>query len=167
MGRMAHRVEDATLPQESALPVAAAVPADRAILADGPAPGPGDRIARYQLRRLLGQGGMSQVYLARDTTLGRSVALKLIRPERVSPQEAALFIGEAQLTSRLNHPNIVQLYDAGLHVGGAFIALEYLDGASLHDRMQRSQMTVDEILRIASAIADALGHAHAAQITHW
>ena len=123
-------------------------------------------IGRYRIRRLLGQGGMSSVYLARDTTLGRSVALKLVRPERVTATEAEHFIREAQITAQLNHPHIVQLYDAGVHAGRAYLALEYLDGESLRERALRSRLTRDEVLRIAHAIAAALEHAHACKVHH-
>jgi serine/threonine protein kinase/formylglycine-generating enzyme required for sulfatase activity len=127
---------------------------------------PPDVIDRYQLRRLLGEGGMSRVYLARDTALGRSVALKLLRPDRVTVAEAEDVLREARITARLNHPHIVQLYDARVHEGRAFLALEYLEGESLQQRMARDRPSIDESLRIAHAIADALAHAHDAGIHH-
>lgn len=125
-----------------------------------------DVIGRYRIRRLLGQGGMSRVYLARDTTLGRSVALKLVRPERVTAHEAEHFIREAQITAQLNHPHIVQVYDAGVHAGRAYLALEYLDGESLRERTVRGRLSADDVLRTMRAIAAALGHAHESGVHH-
>jgi len=151
--------------ETQSLAVTAAEGARRASAADSPLL-PRDLIGRYRLRRLLGQGGMSSVYLARDTMLGRSVALKLVRPERVSATEAEHFIREAQITAQLNHPHIVQVYDAGLQAGRAYLALEYLDGESLKARAERGRLSLDEVLRIAQAIAEALDHAHASRIHH-
>jgi formylglycine-generating enzyme required for sulfatase activity/tRNA A-37 threonylcarbamoyl transferase component Bud32 len=156
---MGTREEDATLPVEtdetegSGPPVSAFAPASEVV-------------GRYQVRRMLGEGAMSQVYLARDTVLGRSVALKVIHEHRVSKAEAEVLIREARVTSRLNHPNIVQLYDAGLDRGRAFMALELLHGETLHARMRTANPSVDESLRIALALARGLEHAHAAHVFH-
>jgi len=117
----------------------------------------GETIARYQVRRLLGRGGMGHVYLARDTVLGRAVALKIV---------VGSLLHEARVIAQLNHPNIVQLHDSGPHRGGIYLALEYVDGTTLRDRMQPGGIGSDEALRYALAIADALAHAHAAGIYH-
>src|SRR5262245_13937412 len=126
----------------------------------------GEQVGRYRVRRLIGEGGMGRVYLARDTTLGRSVALKIVRPECVSARDIHRFISEAQTTARFNHPHIVVLYDVGEHRGAPYLALEYLDGESLRDRAARERPSLDEVLRIARAIADALTHAHAEGVRH-
>ena len=122
---------------------------------------PGEILGRYRVRRLLGAGGESRVYLARDVALGRSVALKLVRG-----RNRERFLGEARAIARLNHPHIVQLYDFGEHRDGVFLALEYIDGITLRDRMRDADIGVDEALRHARAIADALVHAHASGVFH-
>jgi len=82
----------------------------------------GQTIGRYQIRRILGRGGMGRVYLARDIVLGRSVALKIVGGSSYSER----FLHEARAIAMLNHPNIVQLYDYGEHDHGIFLALEYV-----------------------------------------
>lgn len=122
----------------------------------------GEVIDRYQVRRLLGTGGMGEVYLARDVVLGRSVALKLVGGS--VPTER--FLCEARAIAALNHPNIVQLWNFGEYPRGVYLALEYVDGAPLRDRLRDHRMALDEALRIARAIADALVHAHACGVIH-
>jgi formylglycine-generating enzyme required for sulfatase activity len=123
-------------------------------------------VATFRVRRLLGEGGMGQVYLARDLVLGRLVALKLVRPERLGPAGVSRFMREARITARFNHPHIVTIHGVGTHRGRPYLALEYLDGESLGARLQREHLSVDEIMRIGRAISDALAHAHAAQVLH-
>lgn len=127
---------------------------------------PGDDIGQFRLRRLLGEGGMGQVYLARDLELGRSVAVKLIRPERFGPAGVARFLKEARTTARFNHPHIVTIYAVGKHGERPYLALEYLDGESLRERLLRERLSVDEVLHIGRALADALAHAHAQGVLH-
>jgi formylglycine-generating enzyme required for sulfatase activity len=126
----------------------------------------GTLVGRYQVRRALAQGGMGRVYLARDTVLGRSVALKLVRPEADDGGESERFVEEARITARLNHPHIVQIHDVGRFDGFAYLALEYLEGESLTDRLRRGALSCDEALRVLRAIADALGYAHGERVFH-
>ena len=119
----------------------------------------GQTIGRYQVRRLLGRGGMGRVYLARDIVLGRSVALKVVS----GSVHTERFLDEARAIAMLNHPNIVQLYDFGEHDRGIYLALEYIEGDTLRDRIRRGRIELDDALRYTYAIADALAHAHAAQ----
>jgi len=123
----------------------------------------GELVGRYRVRKLVGEGGMGRVYLARDLTLGRSVALKMVRELGVSPER---FVREARITAQLNHPHIVQLYDVGEHGPTPYLALEYLEGESLRERLQRSTVTIDETFRILRAVAEALTHAHARGVRH-
>ncbi|MEZ4360579.1 MAG: protein kinase [Kofleriaceae bacterium] len=125
-----------------------------------------DTIGRYQVRRLIGKGGMSEVYLGRDLTLGRSVALKLVRASLRGEQESARILNEARAIAALNHPHIVQVYDFGEHAGRLYLALEYIEGVSLRDRAAAGTLSTDEVLRHALAIAEALEHAHAQGIYH-
>jgi eukaryotic-like serine/threonine-protein kinase len=122
----------------------------------------GETLGRYQVRRLLGQGGMGQVYLARDVVLGRSVALKIVG----GMHDTDRFLDEARAIARLNHPNIVQLYDFGVYRSGIYLALEYVDGITLRERVHRGTLELDEILRHVRAVADALQHAHASTVFH-
>ncbi len=101
----------------------------------------GTRIDQFEVMRLLGRGGMGEVYLARDTKLGRKVALKLVRPEQlgVDPELAVeRFLFEARATAQFSHPNIVTIYAVGEHCGHPYVALEYLQGQSLRERLLRS-----------------------------
>lgn len=125
----------------------------------------GETVGRYQVRRLLGRGGMGSVYLARDVVLGRSVALKIVGPSKGSfPTER--FLHEARAIAKLNHPHVVQLYDFGEYRGGLYLALEYVEGDTLRERSQHGAIALDEALRHARAIADGLSHAHAAGVYH-
>ncbi len=116
---------------------------------------------------------MGEVYLARDTRLGRKVALKLIHEKRLGSALAKqLFLEEAERTARFNHPNIVTLYDAGEHLDAAtpggrlYLALEYLEGESLRERLAREQLGGLEALRILRAVAEGLAEAHRAGVLH-
>jgi WD40 repeat protein/serine/threonine protein kinase len=124
--------------------------------------------------RMLGQGGMGEVYLARDTKLGRKVALKLIRPTMLEAERAKeLFMFEARATAKFNHQHIVTVFAVGEHEGRPYLALELLDGQTLRERMHERHAPVvkqshglHETARIGAAIADALTEAHAAGILH-
>ena len=118
----------------------------------------------YQVRRLLGQGGMGQVYLARDLGLGRSLALKVVQLKRVGGGNSERFVQEAQLLAALNHPHIVHVYHVGVHRDGPYLALEYIEGETL--RRTGVAYSLDEALRITRAIADALAHAHERGVLH-
>jgi formylglycine-generating enzyme required for sulfatase activity len=126
----------------------------------------GEIVGRYQVRRLIGEGGMGQVFLARDVVLGRSVALKIVGPTTGAGLSTARFLHEARAIARLNHPNVVQLYDFGEYKGGLYLALEYVAGDSLRERASHGPLALDEVLRHARAIADGLAHAHANGVFH-
>jgi WD40 repeat protein len=128
---------------------------------------PGASVGRYKVIRPLGEGGMGEVYLARDTQLGRKVALKWVRGEAMaSPQARERFLFEARTTARFNHPHIVTVYDVGEHAGRPYVALEYLDGETLRERLDRQRPAPREAIRALLAIAEALREAHAHQIVH-
>lgn len=126
----------------------------------------GETVGRYQVRRALGRGGMGQVYLARDVVLGRSVALKVVGLSREAGLSTEQFLHEARAIARLNHPNIVQLYDFGEYKGGFYLALEYVEGDTLRERARSGAVALDEVLRHARAIADGLCHAHDHGVYH-
>ena len=124
-------------------------------------------VDHYKVGRLLGQGGFGEVYLARDTKLGRKVALKVILPDRLGPDSwAEQFIFEARATARCNHPNIVTIYGVGEHQGRPYVALEYLKGRSLRQWINDRRPTPRESMRIGLAVAQALREAHDNRILH-
>ncbi len=127
----------------------------------------GQQVDRFRVVRFLGRGGMGEVYLARDTGLGRKVALKVLHPRSLgSPGAVERFLHEARTTARFSHPHIVTVYAVGEHRGSPYLALEYLEGETLRQRMRRDPPAVPEAARIGLAVAEALREAHHHQVTH-
>ena len=122
---------------------------------------------RYQITRLLGRGGMGEVYLAMDSRINRNVAVKVLHPDLVSSKESLRrFAVEAQAVSALNHPHIVTIYDLETTEDGTlFIVAEYVEGKTLN-RLIGSELDLDKILEITIQAASALSAAHEAGITH-
>src|SRR5215208_2971826 len=129
---------------------------------------PGQRVKHYQIVNLIGEGGMGEVYLATDTILGRRVALKML-PTFVSkdPERLRRFTLEARAASRLSHPNVCVVHEIGeTDDGRPFIAMEYIEGMTLRQRMRNHNLKLGDVLDIAIQIADALTAAHGAGIVH-
>ena len=148
--------------------------------------GPGAMVDHFRVLRSVGRGGMGEVYLARDTKLGRKVALKLVLPHALgNAQAVARFLEEARTTARFSHPHIVTVYAAGetqvpVAAGGdpttatpaaattscPYVALEFLDGQTLRNRMQEKAPSPMEAARLGLAIAQALAEAHRHGVLH-
>jgi eukaryotic-like serine/threonine-protein kinase len=128
---------------------------------------PGTRLGPYEVLAALGAGGMGEVYRARDSRLGREVAIKVLPAERLADEDRRQrFVQEARAASALNHPNIVTIYEIESAEGFDFIVMEYVPGHTLDDLIAKQRMSLGELLRIAIPLADALAAAHAAGIVH-
>jgi serine/threonine protein kinase len=128
---------------------------------------PNTKYGNYRILAQLGAGGMGEVYLALDETLGRRAALKFL-PQLFMRDEAqhARFEREARAASALNHPNILTVYEIGSARGRAFIATEYVEGKTLRARIAEQNLSHKEILRIVEQVGEALNAAHAAGLIH-
>jgi serine/threonine protein kinase len=127
----------------------------------------GTKLGPYEIQAPLGAGGMGEVYRARDTRLERIVAIKVL-PSRLSSDPALnqRLEREARAISSLNHPHICALYDIGTQEGIDFLVMEYLEGQTLADRLQKGALPIEQALKTGIEIADALAKAHREGIIH-
>ncbi len=126
-----------------------------------------DRLNDYELISELGHGGMGVVYKAKQKKLNRIVALKMILAgARTRPDTLARFRGEAQAVARLDHPNIVQIYDIGEHDNLPFFSMEYVDGGSLEDQLDHKPMEPMPAAKLMEIIARAMHYAHSKSVVH-
>jgi serine/threonine protein kinase/Tol biopolymer transport system component len=127
----------------------------------------GRHLGYYDIKALLGAGGMGEVYLAHDTSLGRKVALKLLPAELTANRDRVRrFEQEARAASVLNHPNIITIHEIGEIEGTHYLVTEFIDGETLRQRMEQIPMKLSETLNVALQVASALAEAHAAGIMH-
>ncbi|MGH9511561.1 MAG: protein kinase domain-containing protein [Terriglobales bacterium] len=127
----------------------------------------GAKLGPYEILSPLGAGGMGEVYRARDTRLGRTVAIKVLNSQLVANAELhARFEREARMVSQLQHPHICVLHDVGHESDTDFLVMEFLEGESLAERLRRGPLPQAELLKIAIQIADALEKAHRAGVVH-
>jgi serine/threonine protein kinase len=127
----------------------------------------GDRLGVYQIAGQLGEGGMGEVYRARDTSLNRDVAIKVLPPGVASdPDRLARFRREAEVLASLNHPNIAHVYGVESSRAGPALVMEFVDGRTLDETIGGRRMPLDDALPIARQIADALDAAHERAIVH-
>ncbi|HYK42640.1 MAG TPA: serine/threonine-protein kinase [Thermoanaerobaculia bacterium] len=132
--------------------------------------GPGGRIGRFEISRTLGRGAMGTVYLARDPRIDREVAVKTLRDPSATPELAAeveaRFHNEAKIAGRLQHPNVVTIYEAGREEGVLYIVMEYVDGEPLNRYAASRSLDVAQKIELIRQAALALGHAHEKGVLH-
>jgi serine/threonine protein kinase/predicted Zn-dependent protease len=128
----------------------------------------GLKLGRYEIRAHIGAGGMGQVYLAHDTSeLDRPVAIKLLPAEiAADPKWMQRFIREARTVSALNHPNVLTVYEFGVHDSTRFMATEYVEGVTLREHLKGNRLNLHEVLDIGMQVAAALNAAHEAHVIH-
>jgi serine/threonine protein kinase len=121
---------------------------------------------RYEVRRVLGRGGMATVYLAWDRKHHREVALKVLRPDLAASIGSERFLKEIEIAARLNHPHILALHDSGEAGTFLFYVMPYIEGGSLRQRIETGRMAPADALAIAAPVADALTYAHRMGVFH-
>jgi serine/threonine-protein kinase len=127
----------------------------------------GRHLSHYEIKALLGAGGMGEVYLAQDTRLGRQVALKLLPGAFINDVDRVRrFEQEARAASALNHPNILTIYEIERAEDKHFIAMEYIDGETLREKIHRERIPLPKLLKWLQQVAEGLAKAHAAGIVH-
>jgi len=128
---------------------------------------PGASLSHYRIVSRLGAGGMGEVYLAQDTKLDRKIALKILPADLAANQDRMRrFVQEAKAAAALNHPNIATIHEIGENEGVNFIAMEFIDGATLREKIHREQTDLRKLLRYLQHVAEGLAKAHAAGIVH-
>ncbi|HVR29458.1 MAG TPA: serine/threonine-protein kinase, partial [Thermoanaerobaculia bacterium] len=127
----------------------------------------GARLGPYEILAPLGAGGMGEVYRARDTRLGREVAIKVLPAEVASdPDRLRRFEQEAKAISALNHPHIVTLFEVGSSEHGLYLVLEKIEGKSLRELLRDGALPVKRVLTLGAQIAEGLAKAHSVGIVH-
>ena len=127
---------------------------------------PGSSLGRYQMLERIGRGGMASVYGAHDPELNREVAVKVLPSFQTDdPTFVERFRQEAQAVARLNHPNIIQVYDFGEDKGFSYIVMEYVTGGTLQD-LVGGRLPLEEVLDLIAPVAEALEYAHSQGVIH-
>ncbi|HEY9500913.1 MAG TPA: serine/threonine-protein kinase, partial [Pyrinomonadaceae bacterium] len=127
----------------------------------------GTRLGHYQILSQIGAGGMGEVYLAHDTKLDRQIAIKLLPADLATkPDRLRRFVQEAKATAALNHPNIAHVYEIDEADGYHFIAMEFIEGATLREKIHQERTSLTKLLRYLQHAAEGLAKAHAAGIVH-
>ncbi len=122
---------------------------------------------RYAIQEEIGAGGMATVYLAEDLKHHRKVAVKVLRPELAAVVGADRFLQEIQIAAKLNHPHILAFHDSGEADGFLYYVMPYVEGEALRDRLNREkQLSIDDSIKIASEVADALNSAPKHDVIH-
>jgi len=120
----------------------------------------GTKLGPYEILSLIGEGGMGQVYKALDARLNRTVAIKVLLPHVSDrPEVKARYEREAQTLASLSHPHICPVFDVGQQAGTDYLVMEYIDGQTLAQRLEKGPLPLDQALKVATEIADALDRA--------
>lgn len=128
---------------------------------------PVTRLGHYEIRSVLGAGGMGEVYLAEDTRLGRKVAIKVLSAQAALDEHAnKRLLREAKVAATLDHPNICAIHEVAEELGRIFIVMQYVEGETLDSRMRRSPLDLGESVAAAAQVADALAEAHSRGVLH-
>src|SRR5438552_8249251 len=128
---------------------------------------PNTTIAQYTIVSKIGEGGMGEVYRAQDTKLDRKVALKILPADLASNRDRMdRFVREAKSAAALSHPNIAQIFEIGEHDGTHFIAMEFVEGVTLREKIHRERTELRKLLRYLQHVAEGLAKAHSAGIVH-
>ncbi len=122
--------------------------------------------AKYQLIKKLGQGGMGIIFLARDRTTGNTVALKITKQLKTSKKTSKRFIREAEIVKSLNHPNIVKVYEIGVHNSIQYFTMQYIDGVSLDYLFSQKKHSIMDLIAILEKVARAIAYSHQQGIIH-
>jgi len=134
---------------------------------DTPEKAPDRTLGRYTVLRKLGQGGMGEVHLARDPSLNRDVALKVLLPQVVAdPGRRRRLLREARAAAALRHPNITTIYEIGEAEGRDFLAFEYVEGPTLQEAVAGKRLSRRELIELCGPLADALAYAHEQGVIH-
>ena len=123
-------------------------------------------VAHYNLLERIGEGVLGDVYRARDTKVGRTVALKLQREPQPAGRRHERLVDDARAAAKISHPNIATLFDVGYHEGRLYLAYEFVQGTTLRQQMEGRPMNPRHALDLAAQVADALAHAHAHGVVH-
>src|SRR6266705_2432621 len=127
----------------------------------------GTKLGRYEIRSQIGAGGMGEVYLAQDTKLDRKVALKILPADLAANQDRMRrFVQEAKAAAALNHPNIAHIYEIGEADGTTFIAMEFVDGKTLREKIYGEKNALKLVIKHLLQVAEGLAKAHASGIVH-
>src|SRR3954471_927521 len=127
----------------------------------------GTRLGPYEIQSQVGAGGMGEVYRASDTRLDRVVAIKILPAHlAANPDSKERFDREARALSSVSHPNICHLYDLGSENGLRYLVMEYLEGETLADRLQKGPLPLDQVLKYGTEIAEGLERAHRSGVVH-
>src|SRR5215469_13798521 len=144
-----------------ALPHPRALPQTRGLEGAGTAHGEGRRVGDYELLEQIGQGGMGVIYRARQRSLPRLVALKMIRPDRLaSPADVLRFRSEAEAAASLDHPNIAPIYEVGEHEGEHYFSMKLIEGGSLAQQLPRLSADLQAGVGLLATVARAVHYAH-------
>ena len=129
--------------------------------------GTGQKLGHYEIEGPIGAGGMGEVYRARDTRLNRMVAIKVLPADQIGVGASRQrFEREVQAISRLSHPHVCTVHEFGEHADSRYMVMEYLEGQTLAQRLQRGPLPLGELLKCALQLADALDHAHKRGLIH-